>query len=133
MFYDDLNEANVLLYAAKCYDKPNCIQSEFDEDYKRFRYIKRLLKKYRVTGEIKEGLLLNHLVTTQNVFGIEPSTRILFLRVEEKDYSALKTFLIFTSAMPKIVKGIRGENIFSSEIPIDGKIASILRNILPRN
>jgi hypothetical protein len=61
MQFDDLNESNVLLYAAKCYDKPNCIQSEFDEDYKKFRYIKRLLNRYRLTGKIKERLLLNHL------------------------------------------------------------------------
>jgi hypothetical protein len=129
MFFDDLNESNILLYAAKCYDKPNCIDSEFDEDYKRIRYIKRLLHRYRVTGELKERLILNHLVVAQNVFGIEGSTRMLFLRIDSKDYSALKTFLIYTSAMPKIVKGIRGENIISSEIPLDNRIVDILRNI----
>ena len=129
MFFDDLNESNILLYAAKCYDKPNCIDSEFDEDYKRIRYIKRLLHRYRVTGELKERLILNHLVVAQNVFGIEGSTRMLFLRIDSKDYSALKTFLIYTSAMPKIVKGIRGENIISSEIPLDNRIVDILRKI----
>lgn len=129
MFFDELNESNVLLYAIKCYDKPNCIQSEFDEDYKKFRYIKRLLHRYRITGEIKERLLLNHLILCQNVFGVEASTRILFLRCNEKDYSALKTFLVYTSAMPKIVKGIRYENIVSSDIPLDLKIVDILRKI----
>jgi uncharacterized protein (DUF1499 family) len=58
--FDDLTESNILLYAAKCYEKPNCIDSEFEEDYKKIRYIKRLLQKYRATGEIKERLLLNH-------------------------------------------------------------------------
>lgn len=129
MFFDDLNDSNVLLYAVKCYDKPNCIQSEFDDDYKKFRYIKRLLHRYRVTGEIKERLLLNHLILCQNVFGVEASTRILFLKINPKDYSAMKTFLLYTSAMPKIVKGIRGEDIVSSEIEIDARIASILRNL----
>jgi len=129
MLFDELNEANVLLYAAKCYDKPNCIQSEFDEDYKTFRYIKRLLHRYRLTGEIKERLLLNHLILCQNVFGVEASTRILFLRINEKDYSALKTFLIFTSAMPTIVKSIRGNDIVSSDIPLDSKLVEILRNL----
>lgn len=129
MFFDELNDSNVLLYAVKCYDKPNCIQSEFDEDYKKFRYIKRLLHRYRVTGEIKERLLLNHLILCQNVFGVEASTRILFLKINPKDYSAMKTFLLYTSAMPKIVKGIRGEDIVSSEIEIDARIASILRNL----
>lgn len=125
--FNDLNDSNVLLYAAKCYDKPNCIQSEFDEDYKKFRYIKRLLHRYRLTGEVKERLLLNHLILCQNVFGIEASTRILFLRCNEKDYSALKTFLVFTSAMPNIVKGIDGTNIISSDIPLDLKLVDILR------
>lgn len=129
MFFDDLNDSNILLYAAKCYNKPNCIDSEFDEDYKRIRYIKRLLHRYRLNGVIKERLLLNHLVIIQNVFGIEPSTRMLFARVDSKDYSALKTFLIYTSAMPNIVKGIRGEDIISSDIPLDPKLIDTLRKI----
>ena len=132
MQIDDLNESNVLLYAAKCYDKPNCIQSEFDEDYKKFRYIKRLLNRYRLTGKIKERLLLNHINLTQNVFGVEASTRILFLRIEEKDWSALKTLLIFLSAMPKIVKGVRGKEIISSDIPLDNKLVAILRNLVDK-
>jgi hypothetical protein len=132
MQFDDLNESNVLLYAAKCYDKPNCIQSEFDEDYKKFRYIKRLLNRYRLTGKIKERLLLNHINLTQNVFGVEASTRILFLRIEEKDWSALKTLLIFLSAMPKIVKGVRGKDIISSDIPLDNKLVAILRNLVDK-
>jgi hypothetical protein len=130
MQFDDLNESNVLLYAAKCYDKPNCIQSEFDEDYKKFRYIKRLLNRYRLTGKIKERLLLNHINLTQNVFGVEASTRILFLRIEEKDWSALKTLLIFLSAMPKIVKGVRGKDIISSDIQLDNRLVIILRNLV---
>lgn len=129
MLFNELNETNILLYAAKCYDKPNCIQSEFDEDFKTFRYIKRLLHRYRLTGEIKERLLLNHLILCQNVFGVEGSTRILFFRINEKDYNTLKTFLIFTSAMPTIVKGIRGKDIRSSDIELDSKLISKLRNI----
>ena len=57
--FDDLNDSNVLLYAAKSYDKPNCVQSELNEDYKKFRYIKRLLNRYRLSGEIKETLIIN--------------------------------------------------------------------------
>ena len=132
MLFNDLNDANVLLYAAKCYEKPNCIRSEFDEDYKTFRYIKRLLHRYRLTGEMKERLLLNHLILCQNVFGVEASTRILFLRIEEKDWSALKTLLIFLSAMPKIVKGVRGKEIISSDIPLDNKLVAILRNLVDK-
>lgn len=129
MFFDDLNDSNILLYAAKCYNKPNCIDSEFDEDYKRIRYIKRLLHRYRLSGVIKERLLLNHLVIIQNVFGIEPSTRMLFTRVDPQDYGALKTFLIYTSAMPKKVKGIRGSDIISSDIQLDLRLVSILREL----
>ena len=130
--FDDLNESNVLLYAAKCYDKPNCIQSEFDEDYKKFRYIKRLLNRYRINGTIKENLLINHLICTQNVFGVEASTRILFFRIDKRDWAALKTILIFTSAMPKIVKGIRGKDIISSDIGLDANLVELLRKLEKR-
>ena len=125
----DLTENNILLYAAKCYDKPNCVQSEFDEDYKKFRYIKRLLNRYRLSGSIKENLLLNHLILTQNVFGIEASTRILFFRIDKRDWAALKTLLIFTSAMPKVVRGVRGQDIISSDIPLDPNLVEILRKL----
>ena len=127
--FDDLNESNILLYAAKCYEKPNCVSSEFDEDYKKIRYIKRLLRKYRLTGDIKERLLLNHLIVAQNVFGIEACTRMLFVRINEKDYTALKTFLVYTSAMPKIVKGINGKDIISSDISLDNYIVETLRKL----
>ena len=113
--FDDLNDSNILLYAAKC--------------YKRLRYVKRLLHRYRLTGEIKERLLLNHLVILQNVFGVEASTRMLFTRIDSRDYSALKTFLVYTSAMPKIVQGIYGEDIISSDISLDAKIIDILRQL----
>jgi len=131
--FDDLNESNVLLYAAKCYDKPNCIQSEFDEDYKKFRYIKRLLNRYRINGTIKENLLINHLICTQNVFGVEASTRILFFRIDKRDWAALKTLLIFTSAMPNVVRGVRGQNIISSDIGLDLNLVEILRKLGKRS
>jgi hypothetical protein len=127
--FDDLNEFNILLFAAKSYDKPACIQSEFEEDYKKLRYIKRLLQKYRKNGEIKERLLLNHLVVAQNVFGVEACTRMLFFKISEKDYSSLKTFLLFTSAMPEIVYGVGGKNIISSDIPVDILLVDLLRRV----
>jgi hypothetical protein len=127
--FENLSEENILLYAIKSYDKPNCVKSEFDDDYKKFRYIKRLLQKYRLTNEIKERLLLNHLVVLQNVFGVEASTRILFFRIDERDYKALKTFLIYTSAMPERIKGIRGRDLVSSDISLDPRIVEILRRL----
>jgi hypothetical protein len=127
MSFDDLTNDNILLYAAKAYDKPNCIMSEFKEDMKRFNYLKRLFKRYRKIGELREQLVLNHLVVIYNVFGPEVATRLLFFKMSKDDYSALKTYLLFLSCMPERVKGIKGHDIISSEIPVDMTIADILR------
>ena len=127
MSFDDLTNDNILLYAAKAYDKPNCIMSEFKEDMKRFNYLKRLFKRYRKVGELREQLVLNHLVVICNVFGPEVATRILFFKMSKDDYSALKTYLLFLSCMPEKVRGIKGQDFISSEIPVDMTIADILR------
>ena len=127
MSFDDLTNDNILLYAAKAYDKPNCIMSEFKEDMKRFNYLKRLFKRYRKVGELREQLVLNHLVVICNVFGPEVATRLLFFKMSKDDYSALKTYLLFLSCMPERVKGIKGHDLISSEIPVDMTIANILR------
>jgi len=129
MPFDDLTDENVLLYAMKAYDKPNCIMSEFKEDMKRFNYLKRLFRRYRKFGEIKERLILNHLVVIYNVFGPEVATRLLFFRVIKDDYSTLKTYLTFLNFMPERVHGIEGHDIISSNIPIDMTIADVLRKI----
>lgn len=129
MSFENLTDANILLYAAKCYDKPNCIFSEFDEDYRIIRYIKRLLFRYRKRGDVKVRLLLNHINLCQNVFGVVPTTRMLFLRIDKRDYSALKTLLLYSSAMPSVVKGIRGEDIISSDIPLDANLIDLLRSL----
>ena len=127
MSFDDLTNDNILIYAVKAYDKPNCIMSEFKEDMKRFNYLKRLFKRYRKIGELREQLVLNHLVVICNVFSPEVATRILFFKMAKDDYSALKTYLLFLSCMPERVKGIKGHDIISSEIPVDMAIADILR------
>jgi len=127
MSFDDLTNDNILIYAVKAYDKPNCIMSEFKEDMKRFNYLKRLFKRYRKIGELREQLVLNHLVVICNVFGPEVATRLLFFKMSKDDYSALKTYLLFLSCMPEKVKGIKGHDIISSEIPVDMTIAEILR------
>ena len=127
MSFDDLTNDNILLYAAKAYDKPNCIMSEFKEDMKRFNYLKRLFKRYRKIGELREQLVLNHLVVICNVFGPEVATRLLFFKMSKDDYSALKTYLLFLSCMPEKVRGIKGHDLISSEIPVDMTIAEILR------
>ncbi|NBW34175.1 MAG: hypothetical protein EBR30_03990 [Cytophagia bacterium] len=127
--FDDLNNENFILYAMKAYDRPNCLMSEFKEDMKRFNYLKRLFHKYRKTGELKEQLVLNHLVVIYNVFGPEPATRMLFYRMSKDDYSALKTYLLFLNTMPNVVKGIKGHDLISSDIEVDMTIAEVLRKI----
>jgi hypothetical protein len=129
MSFDDLNNDNIMIYAMKVYDKPNCIMSEFKEDMKRFNYLKRLFRRYSKVGEMRERLVLNHLVVLYNVFGVEAATRLLFFKMAKSDYSALKTYLLFLSCMPDVVKGIKGQDILSSEISVDMGIAEILREI----
>jgi len=125
----DLNNDTVLLYAIKAYDKLNYVKSEFEEDYKTFRYVKRLLQRYRATGDLRQNLVLNHINLIYNMFGVEAGTRLLFFKMDESDYSSLKTFLIYLSMMPEIVHGINGKDIHSSDIPVDVTVASILRSI----
>lgn len=129
MFFDNLNDENIMIYAMKAYDKPNCIMSEFNEDMKRFNYLKRLFRRYRKFGELRERLVLNHLVVLNNVFGTEVATRLLFFNMSKDDYSALKTYLLFLSTMPDKIIGINDKDILSSEIPVDMNIADELRKI----
>lgn len=127
--FDNLNDDNILIYAIKNYTNPNCIMSEFDEDYKRFKYVKRLVKRYRQTGELKERLILNHIITLSNVFTVEAVVRICFYRFDEEDYPVLKTFFLYLNYLPNVVIGIDGKNIRTREILVDMKIAEALRKI----
>lgn len=127
--FDDLNEENFVLYSMKAYDKPNAITSEFDKDLKRVKYIKRLVKKYKLTGDLKERLILNHIIILGNTFGIEQTVRILFFKINESDYDVLKTFLLFLNYMPNIVKSVRGKPIISADITVDLKVGKQLRNV----
>jgi len=129
MSFDNLDSDNIMMYAVKAYDKPNCIMSEFSEDMKRFNYLKRLFRRYRKHNELRERLVLNHLVVLNNVFGPEVMTRLLFYEMAESDYPQLKTYLLFLSCMPEIVRGINGKDIISSGIEVDMEIANVLRTI----
>ena len=129
MSFDDLNNDNIMMYAMKAYDKPDCIMSEFKDDMKRFNYLKRLFRRYRKVDELREQLVLNHLVVLYNVFGPEVTSRMLFFKMSKDDYPALKTYLLFLSIMPDRIRGIKGQDIISSDIPIDKRIADILREI----
>lgn len=127
--FDELNEENFMLYAMKCYAAPNCIMSEFEGDIKRTKYLKRLFRRYKVTKTLKERLIINHIILLNNVFGPEVTARILFYRIDERDYDILKTFLSYLNIMPDVVRGIRGKTIHTSDIPLDMNIAEILVKI----
>lgn len=126
---DDLNDDNFTIYAMKCYSSPNCIMSEFESDIKRTKYLKRLFRRYKVTKSLKERLILNHLILLNNVFGPEATTRILFYRIDERDYDILKTFLCYLKIMPEVVYGVKGKNISSYDIKMDPTVAEILLKI----
>jgi hypothetical protein len=113
----------------KCYDSPNAIMSEFEEDLKRIKYVKRLIKRYKTNGELKERLILNHIIILSNVFGTRNAVRMLFFKLDEQDYVILKTFLIFLGYMPETVTGIKGKNIHSYNVSIDLFVGKRLRDI----
>jgi hypothetical protein len=103
--------------------------SEFTEDMKRLNYLKRLFRRYRKHKEMRERLIINHIVVLSNVFGVEVAIRLLFYRMLKEDYSALKTYLLFLNLMPEKVIGIKGKDIVSSDILVDMSIAETLREI----
>ena len=127
--FDELNEDNFMIYAMKCYEAPNCIMSEFESDIKRTKYLKRLFRRYKMTGSLKERLILNHIILLNNVFGPEPTARILFYKIDERDYDLLKTFLDFLRIMPDEVRGINGKTIYSADIALEPNVTEILLNI----
>lgn len=126
---ENLNDDNFMLYAMKSYDKPNCIMSEFEEDFKRIKYVKRLIKRYKITGELKERLILNHIIVLTNVFGVEPAVRMLFYKIDESDYHTLKTFLLFLNFMPRYINGIKGRYINSADISVDVVVGKRLQEL----
>lgn len=127
--FDDLNDENFMMYAMKCYNTPHCVMSEFEGDIKRTKYLKRLFRRYKVTKSLKERLILNHIILLNNVFGPESTARILFYKIDERDYDILKTFLSYLNIMPDMVYGINGKNISVADVPIDINVAGILKQI----
>lgn len=126
---ENLSDENFLLYAMKAYDKPNAIVSEFEEDLKRIKYVKRLIKRYRVTGELKERLILNHIIILSNVFGVDATVRMLFFKLDDSDYTILKTFLLFLNFMPRHINGIKGKYINSADLSVDLFVGKRLKEL----
>ena len=94
--YEKITSENVVMFAIKHYDNPQCEgEKEFQDDLKRFKYIKRLLRKYYDTGVLKERLLLNHLIVLQNVFGADACATLLLYKIQNEYWSALKSFALY--------------------------------------
>jgi len=129
MRFDDLTDANFLMFAMKEYTNQQCTNiDEFYDDLKKIKYIKRLINRFLESGKLKEILILNHLIVFYNVFDNKAATRLLFFKIEDKYWSVLKTFLIYLSMMPETVKGIRGEDIISSDIQLNQEVIDKLRD-----
>lgn len=119
--FDVIDNDNFLLYAAHVYDNPQAhTVEEFNDDLNRFKYLRRLFKRYEEDGELKERLILNHLIVIYNVFGIEGGHKLTFFKIDRKYWSALKTFLLYLNYL---------QDDALIHIPIDNKIANRLREI----
>jgi len=130
MIFDDLTEESFLMFAMREYNNMQCTDiEEFYDDLKKIKYIKRLFNIYKNDGQLKERLILNHLITWYNVFPVQAGTRILFYKIEEQFWPMLKTFLIFLDRMPDKIESIRGKEIKSTDIKLDDGIITRLRTI----
>ena len=130
--FDVINDDNFFLYAAKNYDNPSCTGlDDFYEDLNHIKYIKRLLNRFTSKGELKEGLIINHILSIYNIFGNDAGTKILFFKLEEEYWSQLKTFLVWIDRLPEIIYGIaeKENKINTVDIPIDTPIANRLRKV----
>jgi hypothetical protein len=121
LVFNELNEDNLFLYAAKHYYNPKFSDiEEFYEDLKRFKYIKRLVNRYLDHGELAERLILNHLIVAFNAFGAEAMLNILELKLDEKHWPVVKPFLVF-------LKYITNDQY--TQVPMDHMVVNELRKI----
>ena len=119
--FDEVNEDNFILFAARHYYNPTCIDvEEFYEDINRFKYVKRLLNRYLETGKLSERLILNHLIVIFNSFDIQPALRMLELKLDREHWPIIKPFLIF-------LRHIRNDQYV--EIEMDKTVIEALRKI----
>lgn len=119
--FDKLTSRNFELFASQHYNNPECTDiEEFKEDLTRFKYLKRLLRRYEQYDDLQERLILNHIIVLYNVFGIEAANRMMWFKVEPEHHSMLKTFLIFLNYLPEDAK---------VEIPLDQVIIDKLRKL----
>lgn len=119
--FDVLTDDNFSLFAARNYQNRRCLSvDEFYEDLARFKYLKRLLRRYRDGGELQERLILNHIIILHNVFGIEAGKRMIFFRMEADLHPILKTFMTYLNYL-------RTDEF--NEIPLDDRAVRALREL----
>ena len=119
--FDTLNRRNFELYAAQNYNNPECLDiEEFKEDLARFKYLKRLLRRYEISDDLQIRLILNHIIVLYNVFGIEAANRMLWYKIEPEHWTYIKPFLVFLNYLPV------DEQV---EIPLDPLIVDLLRKL----
>jgi|TARA_R100000406_G_C3045436_1_gene107263 sulfur relay (sulfurtransferase) DsrC/TusE family protein len=126
MNYNQLNDDNIVNFAMKNYDNPSCKNiEEFQEDFNRIKYIKRLFNRYQSSGILRERLILNHIITFYNVFGLNAATRMLFNKIDEKHYPLLKTFLTYLNYCPQE----KFDGIDITGVPLEQKVVQVLRSL----
>lgn len=126
MDFEILDNKNFIFYCIKHYDNPHCTGiEEFNEDMSRIKYIKKLFTRYIQTGDLKERLILNHIVILNNVFGPTALSKILFFKLKD-NLPLLKPFLIYIHVLPETVN-LNGKIIYCDDIPLDQKIVEALR------
>jgi hypothetical protein len=123
MRFDELNEDNYIMFAIKHYENPHAVtQEDFYDDLKRFKWIKRLLKRYQTTGVLKSHLLINHFIILYNVFG-EATTPLLFFKIDRELWPVIKSFVVYLGRLPEYPKSIL------HDIPIDVNCLQNLKQI----
>jgi hypothetical protein len=121
-----ITEENFLLHAMHHYDNPQCTSLiEFEEDLKRFLYLKKLFFRYKTNGELRERLILNHIIVLYNVFG-DNTTYMLFTKIDKDCWDSLTTFLVYLQRMPETIPEL-GIKLYN--IPLDETIIEVLRGI----
>lgn len=127
MIFNELNDQNFLLFAIKHYENPQAVTKEdFDKDLNHFKYIKRLLKRYKNNGELRVHLLINHFIVLYNIFG-DAATPMLFYKIEKELWSTMKTFIIFLNKLPEFPK------CYIHDIKVDLECLSQLQKLYNKN
>lgn len=119
--FDELTEENFVLFASRNYNNPQCTSiEEFNDDLLRFKYLKRLFKRYTKDGDLQERLILNHLIVLYNIFGITAASKMMFHKMEDEYWPVLKTFLVYLNYV---------KETDMVEVPLDEHIVKVLREL----